>query len=124
MWAIVKGTAVIGRTILSTAGGTADATLLSLTSLPIIRKDFVQTRSVITDRQLNAAVAVGRTTPGPLGLYVVSVGYFAAGWPGEKASRPYQTSAPSPAEIKSAAQPWGKGAPAGCSRSCPFWSSR
>lgn len=61
------------------------ATLTSfsgLTSLPVVRQDFVVERQVLTDRQLNAAVAVGRTTPGPLGLYLVSVGYFLAGWPG------------------------------------------
>jgi chromate transporter len=53
-----------------------------LGSLPIIRQDLVVTRRALTDNQLNAAVAVGRTTPGPAGLYVVSVGYFAAGVPG------------------------------------------
>ncbi len=61
------------------------ATLTSfsgLTSLPVVRHDFVETRRALTDRQLNAAVAVGRTTPGPYGLYLVSVGYFAGGWPG------------------------------------------
>ncbi len=53
-----------------------------LTSLPVIRRDFVESRQVLTDRQLNAAVAAGRTAPGPNGLYIVSVGYFVAGWPG------------------------------------------
>jgi chromate transporter len=53
-----------------------------LGSLPIIRQDLVVTHRALTDSQLNAAVAVGRTTPGPAGLYVVSVGYFAAGVPG------------------------------------------
>lgn len=53
-----------------------------LGSLPVIRQDLVVTHQVLTDYQLNAAVAIGRTTPGPAGLYVVSVGYFAAGVPG------------------------------------------
>ena len=53
-----------------------------LTSLPVIRRDFVESRHILTDRQLNAAVAAGRTAPGPNGLYIVSVGYFVAGWPG------------------------------------------
>lgn len=53
-----------------------------LTSLPVVRRDFVELRGVLTDRELNAAVAAGRTAPGPNGLYVVSVGYFVAGWPG------------------------------------------
>ncbi len=61
------------------------ATLTSfsgLTSLPVVRQDLVETRHVLTDWQLNAAVAAGRTAPGPNGLYVVSVGYFVAGIPG------------------------------------------
>ena len=61
------------------------ATLTSfsgLTSLPVVRQDLVETRRVLTDWQLNAAVAAGRTAPGPNGLYVVSVGYFVDGIPG------------------------------------------
>jgi chromate transporter len=53
-----------------------------LGSLPVIRQDLVLTHRALTDSQLNAAVAVGRTTPGPAGLYVVSVGYFVSGVPG------------------------------------------
>jgi chromate transporter len=61
----------------------ATATSFSgLTSLPMIRNDLVVQRHVLTDRQLNAAVAVGQMGPGPYGVYVVSVGYFAAGAPG------------------------------------------
>lgn len=58
------------------------ATLTSFsgaTSLPVIQHDLVETRHVLTERQLNASMAAGRATPGPLGLYVVSVGYFVAG---------------------------------------------
>ncbi|MEZ5401902.1 MAG: chromate transporter [Bryobacteraceae bacterium] len=61
------------------------ATLTSfsgLSSLPIIRDDLVVRWEAITDRQLNTAVAVSRMTPGPMGLYVVCVGYYAAGLPG------------------------------------------
>jgi chromate transporter len=61
------------------------ATLTSfsgLTSLPVVRHDLVEHYAVLTDRQLNAAVAAGRTAPGPNGLYIVSVGYFVAGVPG------------------------------------------
>src|SRR5690242_16301698 len=61
------------------------ATLTSfsgLTSLPIIHHDLVEHYQVLTDRQLNAAVAAGRTAPGPNGLYLVSVGYFVDGVPG------------------------------------------
>ena len=61
----------------------ATATSFSgLTSLPVVRRDFVENRRVLTDRQLNAAVTAGRTAPGPNGLYIVSVGYFIAGIPG------------------------------------------
>jgi chromate transporter len=61
------------------------ATLTSfsgLSSLPVVRGDLVVHHKLITDRQLNAAVAAGRVGTGPLGLYIVSVGYFAAGIPG------------------------------------------
>jgi chromate transporter len=51
-------------------------------SLPQIQQDFVQTYRLISDEQLSQAVLVGRATPGPMGAYVVAVGYFAAGWPG------------------------------------------
>lgn len=53
-----------------------------VTSLPVVRHDLVERYGVLTDRQLNAAVAAGRTAPGPNGLWVVSVGYFVAGVPG------------------------------------------
>jgi chromate transporter len=53
-----------------------------LSSLPMIRHDLVVTRHSLTDRQLNAAVVVGQSSPGPFGLYIVAVGYFAAGIPG------------------------------------------
>src|SRR5690349_20674345 len=61
------------------------ATLTSFSgfaSLPIIRHDLVETWHVLSDRELNAAIAAGRTAPGPNGLYVVAVGYFVAGVPG------------------------------------------
>ena len=51
-------------------------------SLPQIQQDFVQTYQFISDEQLSQAVLVGRATPGPMGAYVVAVGYFAAGWGG------------------------------------------
>lgn len=56
-----------------------------LASLPMIREDFVVRRHVITDAQLNTAVFAGRAGPGPNGIYVVSVGYFAGGLPGAAA---------------------------------------
>jgi chromate transporter len=61
------------------------ATLTSfsvMAALPVVRSDFVLRYHMLTDRQLNTAVAAGRLGPGPNGLYVVSVGYFAGGVPG------------------------------------------
>jgi chromate transporter len=53
-----------------------------LAALPIVRNDFVVKRHLLTDHQLNTALVVGRSTPGPKGLYLVAVGYFVAGVPG------------------------------------------
>ncbi len=57
-------------------------TFSGLASLPVLRQDLVLNHHVISDQQLNTAIVVTRTTPGPVGLYVVSVGYFANGVPG------------------------------------------
>jgi chromate transporter len=57
-------------------------TFSGLAGLPMVRQDFVVSRHVITDAQLNAAVAVGQAVPGPNGLWVVCVGHQAAGLPG------------------------------------------
>jgi chromate transporter len=51
-------------------------------SLPQIRQDFVETHRAISDEQLSQAVLVGRATIGPMGAYVVAVGYFSGGWRG------------------------------------------
>jgi len=64
------------------------ATLTSfsgLASLPMVRNDLVVERKILTDRQLNTAVVAGRTSPGPNGLYLVSVGYYAGGYAGAAA---------------------------------------
>lgn len=53
-----------------------------LASLPVIHDTLVAHYHVLTDQQLNEAVVITRSTPGPVGLYVVSVGYFVAGLPG------------------------------------------
>jgi chromate transporter len=61
----------------------ATATTFSgLASLPTVRQELVLHRHVLTDKQLNTAVVMTRSTPGPVGLSVVSVGYFAGGVPG------------------------------------------
>ncbi|MFV8642095.1 chromate transporter [Ralstonia pseudosolanacearum] len=61
------------------------ATLTSfagLASISVVRDELVVQRHVLTDAQLNEAVVVTRSTPGPVGLYVVAVGYEVAGTPG------------------------------------------
>ena len=37
---------------------------------------------ILTDTQLNDAIAISQSSPGPLGMYVVVVGQFIAGLPG------------------------------------------
>lgn len=61
------------------------ATLTSFSgfaSVPVVRDDLVLHRHVLTDDQLNAALAISQGSPGPLGLYVVVVGYFVSGLAG------------------------------------------
>ena len=48
-------------------------------SLPQVREGLVVQRHVLSDDALNRAVLVARTTPGPMGVYLVSVGYEVAG---------------------------------------------
>ena len=50
-----------------------------LASLPVVREELVVKRQLLTDMQLNKAVVITRMTPGPVGLYVVTVGYYARG---------------------------------------------
>jgi len=49
-----------------------------LGSLPLLRQDLVAT-GVATDAQLVQALAIGRLSTGPSGLWVVSLGYQMAG---------------------------------------------
>ena len=51
-------------------------------SLPQVHHDFVETYHLMTEEELSQAVLVGRSTPGPIGAYVVAVGYVAGGWTG------------------------------------------
>ena len=53
-----------------------------LASLSVVHDTLVTQHHVLTDTQLNEAVVITRSTPGPVGLYIVSVGYFVAGIPG------------------------------------------
>jgi chromate transporter len=57
-----------------------------MASLPIVRADFVLHYKALTDRELNTAVAAARVGPGPMGLYIVGVGYFVGGVSGAAAA--------------------------------------
>ena len=50
-------------------------------ALPLLREGFV-TSGVLSDQRILEALAIGRLAPGPSGLYIVSLGYFALGWLG------------------------------------------
>jgi chromate transporter len=54
-------------------------------SLPILRDELVVKHRVVTDKELSAAVTAAQSSPGPMGIYVVSVGFFVAGLPGAAA---------------------------------------
>lgn len=51
-----------------------------LASLPLLRADLVP--RYVTDAGVVQALAIGRLSPGPNGLYIVSLGYLIAGWTG------------------------------------------
>lgn len=51
-------------------------------SLPQVRRELVVERQALSDDALNRAVLVARTTTGPVGVYVVSVGYEVDGLKG------------------------------------------
>jgi len=50
-----------------------------LAAIPIIREALVIHAHVLSDAQLNEAVVISRSTPGPVAIYLVSIGYFVAG---------------------------------------------
>ncbi len=53
-----------------------------LASLPEIRHELVDERHWLTDQQIDQSIVITRTTPGPIGVWVVSAGYMADGVPG------------------------------------------
>ena len=57
---------------------TAALSVGGISALPLLRQDLVSS-GVVTERQVLEALAIGRLTPGPSGLYFVSLGYFAYG---------------------------------------------
>ena len=61
------------------------AVLLSFSgfaTVPVLRDALVENSRLLTDAQLNDAIAISQASPGPLGMYVVLVGYFVTGVPG------------------------------------------
>ena len=61
--------AVLKASVLSIGG---------LASVPLLRQDIVAA-GLVTEHQLLESLTIGRLSPGPGGLYMVSLGYFAAG---------------------------------------------
>ena len=59
----------------------AALSLGGLGALPLIRQDMVAT-GLVTDAQIVQALAIGRLSTGPNGLWIVSLGYLVAGWLG------------------------------------------
>jgi chromate transporter len=60
------------------------AALLSTTgtgNLPIVHQDLLS-RGWATERQFAESLAIGQISPGPTGLWVISLGYFVGGLPG------------------------------------------
>src|SRR5919109_4207688 len=49
-----------------------------LSSLPLLRADLVAP-GIATDQQVVQAIAIGRISTGPNGLYIVSLGYLVGG---------------------------------------------
>lgn len=61
------------------------ASLLSTSgtgNLPALRSDLVAARGWTTDHQIAEALAIGQVSPGPSGLWVVSLGYLTDGMRG------------------------------------------
>jgi chromate transporter len=54
-------------------------TFSGLASLPVLQADLVHHYHLLTQHQLDVSIVVTRSTPGPVGLYIVSAGYFAGG---------------------------------------------
>jgi chromate transporter len=47
-------------------------------ALPLLKQDLVAT-GLLTESQVLEALVIGRIAPGPTGLYIVTLGYFAGG---------------------------------------------
>src|SRR5437867_13155901 len=47
-----------------------------LQALPLLREDLIVAHPWLTNADFATAIAIGRITPGPNGLFTLSVGYF------------------------------------------------
>jgi chromate transporter len=52
------------------------------TAITLLEHEIVDQRGALAARDLLTAVAIGRFCPGPNSLYISSLGYMLAGWPG------------------------------------------
>ena len=50
--------------------------------LPLLHDELGRQRGLLPDEAFASALAIGRITPGPNGLFVLPIGYFVAGIPG------------------------------------------
>lgn len=50
--------------------------------LPLLQDELGRQRGLLTDDDFALALAIGRVSPGPAGLFVLPVGYFLAGFGG------------------------------------------
>jgi len=54
--------------------------------LPILQDELTRQRPLLSDQDFATAIAIGRITPGPNGLFVLPIGYFVAGLAGAVAA--------------------------------------
>lgn len=57
-----------------------------LQALPLLLDDLVTQRALLSYQDFATAVAIGRITPGPNGLFVLSIGYYVGGFAGALAA--------------------------------------
>ena len=55
-------------------------------SVAVMREALVEQRALLSDSQLTAFLALSQVTPGPLGFYLLYIGYSVHGWIGALAA--------------------------------------
>jgi chromate transporter len=56
-----------------------------LAPLALLQEELIRVHTVLTDADFASAIAIGRISPGPNGLFVISIGYYAGGIAGSLA---------------------------------------